>query len=349
MPALIPAGIGAATSIIGGLIGSHASNKAAKQLNQTAQGVATQIDKSTGEAIQSGYDGITQSNAAINQGTGAANKYIGDAQGTTKDIYGNMTASLQPYQDAGQYGLSKMQSQGDFAFNPKDLENEPGYQFQLQQGQKALQAGAAGRGMLSSGATLKSMDNYSQGLAGTSYQNAYNRALSTFDTNRAGYQTLANMGQTANAQGIQAGGIYGGETTSLAGMGANANMQGAGLLSNTAMQGNEYIGDTALKGAEAAGGVRMQGAGAQAAGTIGAGNAWSKALGGVGGAAMYGLSQMNGGDPSSMSGDSNPNGLGIPGGVQVDPWSGSAGPAPSIGAYPAAYVPPTANYTWQGG
>ncbi len=138
---------------------------------------------------------------------------------------------------------------------------------------KALQNSAAGRGMLQSGAALKSAIGYEQGLAGTSYQNAYNRALSTFDTNRTGYQALAGLGQNANSQAIQAGGIYGGQLTSLAGLGANTNMTSAGLLSNTAMQGNEYIGNAQQSGAREDANLITGRGNADAAGTIGAGNA----------------------------------------------------------------------------
>lgn len=307
--------IGAGTSLVGGLIGSSAAKAAAKTQAAAGQAVAGSIDKATGQAIQAGYDGITQANGAVDAGTAAANKYIGDAGTAQQGIYGNMTAGLQPYQAAGTYGLDKLQSTaGTFSFNPSDLENDPGYQFQLQQGQKALMASAAGRGMLQSGSLLKSMDNYSEGLAGTSYGNAYQRALTTFNTNQQGYQSLANLGQNANSQNLQAGSIYGGQLTSLAGLGANTNMQGAGLKSNVATQGNEYIGNTGLQGAEAAGQAILGGANATAAGQMGAANAWGSALNGVGNAAMtYGLGTMQSGG----------------GGTSANPWAAATPMSPS--------------------
>ena len=66
--------------------------------------------------------------------------------------------------------------------------NDPGYQFALQQGQKALQGSAAARGMLNTSGTLKSLSNYNQQAAAQQYGNVYNRALQDYNVN---YQTQA--------------------------------------------------------------------------------------------------------------------------------------------------------------
>lgn len=316
-------------------MGSSASQKAAAAQKAASDAAVKRVDDGTAGAVGMGYAGIEQSNNAIHTGTDAALKQVSEAGTAQKGIYGDMTSGFKPYQDAGTIGLDRMKSQGDFSFNPKDLENEPGYQFQLQQGLKALQNTAAGRGMLQSGAALKSAIGYEQGLAGTSYQNAYNRALSTFDTNRAGYQSLANLGQNANSQAIQAGGIYGGQLTSLAGLGANANMQGAGLLSNTAMQGNEYIGNAQMTGAGRAADLITGRGNAEASGIMGASNAWTGALNGVGNAAtMYGLSKMGtSGGGGKFTGDYN----------SYFPWGGGGGggsPVPGPMTFDIPGLPP---------
>ena len=269
---------------------------------------------------------MTEANTAINAGTAEANTAITGAGTTQAGIYGNETAGLQPYQAAGVQALSNLQSTaGTFNFNPGDLSSDPGYEFQLAQGEKALQASAAGRGMLQSGSTLKAMDNYSQGLAGTEYQNAYNRALSTYQTNQQGYQSLANLGTTANSQNLQAGSTYGGQLTSLANLSANTNMQGAGLLANTATQGNQYVGSVGLQGAEAAGQDLMGAGTAQASGTMGTANAWSSALGGVGNAATnYGMMQSLGNLGSTgWGGGSLPSGTGVYGNTYTPLGSGA--------------------------
>jgi hypothetical protein len=52
---------------------------------------------------------------------------------------------------------------------------DPGYQFRLDEGQKALEGSAAAGGNLLSGSTLKALTNYGQNAASQEYQNAFNR------------------------------------------------------------------------------------------------------------------------------------------------------------------------------
>jgi hypothetical protein len=316
---MFPGILGGVTSLIGGLIGAGGAKSAATTIANKAQQVGQSIDRQTGLAIGSGQDAITQSNAAVNAGTGAATQDINAAGGVQRQVYSDMAAGYQPYQSAGTYGLNQLQANaGTFNFDPNDVTKNPAYQFQLAQGTAALQKSAALKGGLQSGGTLKALDQYSQGLASTSEQNLYNQALSTYNTNMGGYQSLANLGQNANSQSIQAGSTYGGQLTSLANLGANTQMQGAGMLSNTAMQGNEYIGNVGMQGVENAGQVYMTGAGATAAGQVGQANAWSNALGQIGGGLMSGSSLMAGG-----------------GGAPQVGYYGSGGwtPAPTYGTY----------------
>lgn len=63
------------------------------------------------------------------------------------------------------------------------LDNDPGYQFRLDQGTQALQQSAAARGTLNTGGTLQDLVNYGQNYASSEYGNAYNRALGTYQTN----------------------------------------------------------------------------------------------------------------------------------------------------------------------
>lgn len=84
----------------------------------------------------------------------------------------------------------------------------PGYQFQLAQGDQAIQNSAAARGGLLSGGTAKSLDQYNSGLADSTYQQTYNNAFqqyqqqyNEFQQNQANefnrYAGLAGVGQQA--------------------------------------------------------------------------------------------------------------------------------------------------------
>jgi len=62
-------------------------------------------------------------------------------------------------------------------FTPDDLTQDPGYQFNLDQGQKAIDRAAAARGGYFSGAALKEAQAFGQNLADRTYNEAYQRWL----------------------------------------------------------------------------------------------------------------------------------------------------------------------------
>ena len=97
-----------------------------------------------------------------------------------------------------------------FSFNPSDLQNTPGYQFTLQQGQKGVNNALSSQGLLGSGAQGKALSDYTTGLANNTYnqqlQNAlgmyqtnYNSALGQYNTNAGQLGSLLNLGQNAAA------------------------------------------------------------------------------------------------------------------------------------------------------
>ncbi len=116
-------------------------------------------------------------------------------------------------------------------FSASDFQSDPGYAFQLAEGQKAQERSAAARGGLLSGGAVKDSLRFSQGLASQDYQNAFNR----FQTNRSNklnsLQSLAGLGQTAanslsSAGQNMANGI--GSALGNYGAAAGANITGAG-------------------------------------------------------------------------------------------------------------------------
>ena len=133
-----------------------------------------------------------------------------------------LTAQLAPY---NQFGASAMPNlinklglggtgggfqYAPFSFNPSDLQNTPGYQFTLQQGQKGVNNALSSQGLLGSGAQAKALSDYTTGLAQNTYnqqlQNAlgmyqtnYNSALGQYNTNAGQLGSLLNLGQNAAA------------------------------------------------------------------------------------------------------------------------------------------------------
>jgi hypothetical protein len=91
-------------------------------------------------------------------------------------------------------------------FTGSDLENEPGYQFVLEEGEEAINRAALGRGSFDSGATLKALLRYGQDYAGTKYTDAFNRDAAEKQRIYNMLAGIAGTGQTATGQVAQAGG-----------------------------------------------------------------------------------------------------------------------------------------------
>ena len=187
---------------------------------------------------------------------------------------GNVNTALGPYGS-----LSTGFNEQFVAPTDVTEQNDPGYQFRLNQGLKAIQAGAAAKGNLFSGGTLKSLNDYAQNQASNEYGNVYNRAFNEYaqryniannnSTNQFNrLSTLAGMGQT--------------QATNL-GYLNNAGAQNSGnILMNTGAQiGNDV----------------QNAAAARASGYVGSANAWNGALSGVGGSlsTLALLQKLNGG------------------------------------------------------
>ena len=158
-----------------------------------------------------------RANAAQGAATAAANKL-------QKEMYYDNASRSQPYISQGQLALSDMvnlnRNSTDFSrvqdplrdhsgrFSMDDFQADPGYQFRMDEGQKAIERGAAARGGLNSGATMKALMNYGQNMASNEYQNAYNRFNQDYSNAYNRYNndttnkfnrlnTLANYGMSA--------------------------------------------------------------------------------------------------------------------------------------------------------
>lgn len=224
------AGVAAAATIGSAAMASSASSKAAK----------------------------TQAEAARN----AADAEVQAAQiaaDTQMQMFNRTRKDLAPYRQAGRFGLQRLQNQmrrGGYLseeFGMDDFRADPGYQFRIAEGQKALDRMAAARGQQFSGAQLRATERFGQDLASQEYGNAFNRFQVERGNRFNRLAALAGIGQTATTQTGQ--------------LGANA-AQGAAQAYMNAGQ------------ARASG--YLNAGNAAAAGQVGAANAWNQALGSVG-------------------------------------------------------------------
>jgi hypothetical protein len=181
-----------------------------------------------------------------------------------RDIYGQQSEFLSPYRQAGEQGLGQYQNALAFGpYNPgagfnyqqmqggqqalsqamnqlgTPYEESPGYQFQLEQGQRAIDNSAAGRGMTFSGATLRAQQELGQGLAAQDYNNYQNRQMGLMGT---------LLGQGAYGQNTLMGaqGNYLNRLQGLAAMGQNAATGTGAAAAQFGQMGGQALGNQGM-------------------------------------------------------------------------------------------------------
>jgi hypothetical protein len=131
--------------------------------------------------------------------------YFGNT-GTAKDArnayLGGNEAAAQYYSPYYGTGVSANQQLADrasrgFQFNQADLYNDPGYQFQFEQGQRGLNAQLGRSGLLGSGRALKEATQFGQGLAERQFNDVYNRNLDRWGKENATLSALSDAGFNA--------------------------------------------------------------------------------------------------------------------------------------------------------
>jgi len=162
-------------------------------------------------------------------------------------------ADLAPYRQGGTTAQNQLMTllgiggdqtapgYGKYArdFGMSDFTTDPGYQFRLEQGMRALNASAAAKGMGMSGANIKGATEYGQNLGSQEYQNAFNRYQTNRTAQLAPLQSLYAGGQAAAAGSAAQAGVLGsnlGNTYTNLGQGlgqaavAGGNAQASGYL-----------------------------------------------------------------------------------------------------------------------
>ena len=170
----IATAVGAA-AVIGAGASIYASNQqanAAQNAQNIQQGMFNTAVANEAPYVQSGNQAQSQLNYLLGNGKPGSN---GTAGSSTAGGYGSL---LTPFTAQNFQQLS------------------PAYQFQLQQGQQGvLNTDSGSQGALS-GAALKDLTGYNQGMANTSFNNAFNQ----YQTQQGNiYSRLASVAQTGQA------------------------------------------------------------------------------------------------------------------------------------------------------
>lgn len=221
--ALVAGGIAAAGAIGGSAIKAHAAGEAASAQETAAAKAQALIAKQQADALTAQQTALAST-----------------------------TAAEQPYQSLGSTSANSLQALLQKGFTAPTLtqaEQTPGYQFNLQSGTQAIDENAAATGNLMSGNTGVALTKYGQGLATTTYQQAYQDALNAYNTN---YQSL-----------------LGGTT-----VGLNSTGQLASANQNTA----NNTANIDLTGAQLQASQINNAGAARASGYVQAANAWAPAI-----------------------------------------------------------------------
>lgn len=116
------------------------------------------------------------------------------------------TSNVQMQQADPNAALNQYQSTAGYQLlnSPGAYQQSPGYQYAMDQAMNQVQNGASARGMLESGAVLKSMQQTASGLAQQDYGNWWNRQNQLYGDYQNRLQGLAG-GPTGSADAMTAG------------------------------------------------------------------------------------------------------------------------------------------------
>jgi hypothetical protein len=180
--------------------------------------------------------------AGINQGLGDLTKSFGQGRNA---LTTNYSAGLNPFltnynqAESGGTALANAMGLGGAAGNAAAVaafQNNPGYQFQLGQGENAILANQAATGQLASGKTNLDLDKYSQGLANqgwTQFAQNLQPYLGAENNAATGIGGLySGLGNQLNQNYVNQGNAQYGAQTSIGNANANAQLAGLGASAN---------------------------------------------------------------------------------------------------------------------
>ena len=306
--ATIPMGMGGVAIIGDGGTRKPTPNANGGQLNNPfdtylkSKGVANKFDSSN-----------TRLDGLMKQGSGQLNNPF-DSYLASKGVSNKFDSSNTRLDSLMKSGSGQLNNPFDSYLASKGLAggkfdtSNPAYQFQLKQGQQALDRSSAARGMGYSGAQMKASQEYGQGLASQQYDKEYNRASGEFGNY---YRMAGNEYDRANQQHTNEYNRASGEFSDYYRMAGNeydrANQQNTNEYNRASGEFGDYFNRLAglsQGGQQAAG--SMANAGSQYA------NSASNTLGSLGGYLQNNLGQAANARASGYIGKANA----INGGIQ---------------------------------
>lgn len=140
--------------------------------------------------------GAKMSSSAAKSAAATSSQSADKATELQQRMYEESVARQQPFLQTGTEmfnRLAALQRGGPEAQN--FLQMDPGYQFRLSEGMKAMDRQAAARGGLISGGALRAAQRYGQDLGSQEYGAAYNRLASLANVGPQAAGVMSNLGQ----------------------------------------------------------------------------------------------------------------------------------------------------------
>ena len=242
---ILPTAISAGTSLLGGYLQSRAASRAANVQSDAAL-QAAQVNREAGrEAIEFNREALAQQQRNIQPWIDTGTESLQTIGGMVKDPGYGFTREFK-------------------APTAEEAMMDPGIQFQLQQGSKALEASLKAKGLSLSGKAVKEINQFAQGVAGQGYQNVYNRSAQDYE--RA-YNVFSNE-RSARLNPL----------LSMAGLGQTS----VGQLNAAVGSGADRAANITLGTAANVTDQQTQASNARASGYVGSANAYSGALSNIG-------------------------------------------------------------------
>ena len=285
----VSAGIVVGGSILGsvgsGLIQSDSNRKAQHE----AQGNLQSAEAGAMGNINAGYDKADQQYSLIDSiikdhystARGDLTSGYGNAIGSTNAGYNAAKGQYQPWATSGQgaqnimadlNGVNGTQAQ-QAAY--QRMQFDPGYKFQVDQANQALQRSGLAQGNLFSGNFANALQKQNQGMASGEFNNYYNRLMGMSNTGLGASGAIAGLSAD---QGNALSRLYTGQGGALA---ANQENE-SGMLSNAAGTRASMAANRGTSLANAGLGVGSQMADYSYKGGINQGNAYANMMSGIG-------------------------------------------------------------------
>lgn len=105
--------------------------------------------------------------------------------------YDQTRTDMEPWRVAGGAAINA----GSAMLQPGyDYKTSPGYDFRFSEGQRAVESGAASKGTLMSGGTLKDLVRFGDGVASADFGDSFNRQMAIASGGQQAVTTLGQLG-----------------------------------------------------------------------------------------------------------------------------------------------------------